>query len=363
MYSLNKIGWNNWNKETELKRNIQPKNIKGGFSMAQNKNALEPLGNSVVGVMDLVSDILVDALGGLDLVIRRIVTGKWCENDPMNKMQIKNEIKYNYIPTTEALKEVSSNNITYKYIEGNKEGIKACVGIDVENNQKVWFDITNSHALVGGASRWGKSNFLNVLITSLMLTYTENELMMLGCDFKKADVYYFRNYKHFKGMYTDKIGFLASVRGLQKEMDKREQILNKYNCRNVIKYNKKYNNKLPIILYIIDELPQLTYDKECREILHLTMAKSASFGIYFVLATQDCTKETVGKCKMNCSQTVAFHTRDKTDSETLANGLMELHEINIKGRCLLDNGAEAKEVQIYYLDEDKIDRLLKDKRK
>ena len=285
--------------------------------------------------------------------------------------ETKNIKKYEYIPTESFESEFIKNKDTkvYQYVEGDKEGVSCIIGVDIINDLLVKFNILNGHAMVGGASRWGKSNFLNVFITGTMLTYTPNEVMFLGCDYKKSDIYYFRNFEHFRGMATNKKEFITLIKALEKEMEKRADILDKANCRNVIKYNKVSDKKLSYIVFIIDELVLLANDKseptkvDCKMLLHSVMAKSASYGIYFILASQDFTKETIGKCKMNCSQTVGFHTKDKTDSETIIGKDYNLHEITERGRCKIDTNGEVTEAQIYYIEEEEMENLLKPYRK
>ncbi len=295
--------------------------------------------------------------------IYRLVTGRKFEDNievlEGDIMEVENIVKYEYIPTEE-IKDMSKemNVIKFIFIEGEKEGIKACIGYDIEGNLKI-FDMLEGHAIVGGASRWGKSSFLNVFITNITKTYTRNEVCFLGCDYKKADVYYFRNYNNFLGMSTNKKEFMDQMKWLEKEMNKRADILDEANCRNVINYNKKYDTKISYIIVVIDELVQVVSDKDCKDILHLIMSKCASYGIYFLLATQDCTKETIGRCKMNCSQIVGFHTFDQTDSDTLIGKGYDLQDINVKGRCKIKNSEGVVETQIFYLDEDKMDEMLK----
>lgn len=295
--------------------------------------------------------------------IYRLVTGRKFEDNievlEGDIMEVENIVKYEYIPTEE-IKDMSKemNVIKFIFIEGEKEGIKACIGYDIEGNLK-FFDMLEGHAIVGGASRWGKSSFLNVFITNITKTYTRNEVCFLGCDYKKADVYYFRNYNNFLGMSTNKKEFMAQIKWLEKEMNKRADILDEANCRNVINYNKKYDTKISYIIVVIDELVQVVSDKDCKDKLHLIMSKCASYGIYFLLATQDCTKETIGRCKMNCSQIVGFHTFDQTDSDTLIGKGYDLQDINVKGRCKIKNSEGVIETQIFYLDEDKMEELLK----
>ena len=295
--------------------------------------------------------------------IYRLVTGRKFEDNievlEGDIMEVENIVKYEYIPTEE-IKDMSKemNVIKFIFIEGEKEGIKACIGYDIEGNLKI-FDMLEGHAIVGGASRWGKSSFLNVFITNITKTYTRNEVCFLGCDYKKADVYYFRNYNNFLGMSTNKKEFMDQMKWLEKEMNKRADILDEANCRNVINYNKKHDTKISYIIVVIDELVQVVSDKDCKDKLHLIMSKCASYGIYFLLATQDCTKETIGRCKMNCSQIVGFHTFDQTDSDTLIGKGYDLQDINVKGRCKIKNSEGVVETQIFYLDEDKMDEMLK----
>ena len=146
---------------------------------------------------------------------------------------------------------------------------------------------------------------------------------------------------------------------LERKYKERAKILNEANCRNVINYNKKHDKKMSYIVFVIDELIQVVIDKECKERLHAIMSKCASYGIYFILATQDCTKETIGRCKMNCSQVIGFHTFDQTDSDTLIGKGYDLQDINVKGRCKIKNSEGVEEVQVMYIDEDEIEAILK----
>lgn len=278
------------------------------------------------------------------------------EDDAIETENIK---KYEYIPTEPlTIIEKKLDVVKYIFVEGEKEGVCACIGYDIEGNAKV-FDILEGHTVVGGASRWGKSSFLNVLIANIIRTYTENEVKFLGCDFKKADIYYFRKYKHFRSVSTNKQEFLNQIKQLEKEMDRRADILDKANCRNAIAYNKKNEAKLSYVIFVIDELIQLVNDKQCKEILHTIMSKCASYGIYFILASQDLTKETIGRCKMNCSQVVGFHTFDQTDSDTLIGKGYDLQDINIKGRCKIKNSDGVVETQVFYIDEEVMEEVLK----
>ena len=305
----------------------------------------------------LIGNLLIGTIAGsLAYVCKVIYDSNRIELDPV--IEVDNIVKYEYHPVDNFEQIGLKDRIIFTYIEGEKEGIKAFIGYHLDNNLKS-FDILEGHTTVGGASRWGKSSFLNVFIANITKTYTRNEVCFLGCDYKKADVYYFRNYNNFLGMSTNKKEFMAQIKWLEKEMNKRADILDEANCRNVINYNKKHDVKMSYIIFVIDELIQVVSDKDCKDKLHLIMSKCASYGIYFLLATQDCTKETIGRCKMNCSQIVGFHTFDQTDSDTLIGKGYDLQDINVKGRCKIKNSEGVIETQIFYLDEDKMDEMLK----
>ena len=305
----------------------------------------------------LIGNLLIGTIAGsLAYVCKVIYDSNRIELDPV--IEVDNIVKYEYHPIDNFEQIGLKDKIIFTYTEGEKEGVQAFIGYDLDNNLKS-FDMLEGHTMVGGASRWGKSSFLNVFITNITKTYTRNEVCFLGCDYKKADVYYFRNYNNFLGMSTNKKEFMDQMKWLEKEMSKRADILDEANCRNVINYNKKHDTKISYIIVVIDELVQVVSDKDCKDKLHLIMSKCASYGIYFLLATQDCTKETIGRCKMNCSQIVGFHTFDQTDSDTLIGKGYDLQDINVKGRCKIKNSEGVVETQIFYLDEDKMEELLK----
>ena len=110
----------------------------------------------------------------------RVITGDlFKHNDPIaegSEIEIDNMVKYKYFPLDNLEREfINPGFIKYEYTEGDKDGVKACVGCNMVGEPK-WFDILDGHALVGGASRWGKSSFLNAFITYILMTYTEREV-------------------------------------------------------------------------------------------------------------------------------------------------------------------------------------------
>ena len=200
---------------------------------------------------------------------------------------VENITKYEYYPVEMHDILEDKNIFRYQYIEGEKEGVNFYLGnnvnAEVGEDEEVKIDLLDGSILIGGMTGSGKSNILNVLITSLMLTYTKNEVCFLGSDLACSDVFYFNKYKHFIGVTSTHQGFLDQVKWLEEQYKQRAKILNEANCRNVISYNKKHNKKLSYIIFVIDEVVLLTANEKCKKKLHEIMCVGRKYGCYFRL--------------------------------------------------------------------------------
>ena len=79
----------------------------------------------------------------------RIMTGDlFKHNDTIteeSEIKIDNIIKYKYFPLDELERSfINPKFIKYEYIEGDKKGIKACVGCNMELEPK-WFNLLIGH--------------------------------------------------------------------------------------------------------------------------------------------------------------------------------------------------------------------------
>ena len=158
------------------------------------------INNSSKHIISIVPSLLKSSIKIGGCISRGLIDSEYKEEDKMSlkdQLEINNIVKYEYYPLEELEKSfINPNFIKYEYIEGDKKGIRACIGCNMEGEPK-WFDILDGHTLVAGASGWGKSSFLNTFITYILMTYTENEVCFKGYDGKASDVYYFRRYTRF----------------------------------------------------------------------------------------------------------------------------------------------------------------------
>ena len=283
----------------------------------------------------------------------------YLDKEKEGNIETNNIVRYEYFPAESFDKDTADKTIRYEFVEGEKEGLSFYIGKDLEGTD-FKLNILDGSLLIGGMTGTGKGNIINVLVTSLMLTYTENELVFLGCDVTKSDVYYFGRYKHFRGMASTWNEFLEQAEWLENKLYKeRAEILNKANCRNVISYNNKHDKKMSYYVFVIDEVVLLTRNAKCRDKLHDIMCVGRKYGCYFVLCLQDATKDTIGKCKMNCPQVIGLGTNDETDSNTIIGKNQNLQDIKEPGRCKIKTKKGITEVQSMFIDEDRIEELLK----
>ena len=258
-------------------------------------------------IQTILGSIAVGSMAGIYKIIKN------SKDSEDKEIIVENITKYEYYPVGISDILEDKNIIRYQYTEGEKDGVSFYLGNDVNNEgEKVKIDILDGSILIGGMTGTGKSNILNVLITSLMLTYTPNEVSFLGCDLADADVSYFYKYKHFINMSTTHNGFLEQVNWFRNKYKERMEILKEANCRNVVNYNKKNDKKMTYFVFVIDEVVLLSANEKCKKELHQIMSHGRKAGFYFILCMQDATKDTIGKCKTN---TVGCSYIFKCDSE------------------------------------------------
>lgn len=332
-------------------------------------NIFAPLCDSVIESVKVVPDVLnlafkcsfkaFDCLGD---IIYRIIEGKPYIGDyELEKLNSENMEKiqgrYEFVAPCEF--ELDTN-VKYEHIEGDKMGLRACVGVDKAGDY-AFIDALKGHMLIGATTEWGKSNLINVYLTNLIQTYTKNEFRYILCDYKQMDLIQFEKYEHCIGSCaTNKKSFLAQVDYLEKICNDRIEYLRKHDYLSVKEINEDTNckTKFPYILYIVDELPMVANDNKSLERLTDLMRLCRVGGIYVVLATQDARKKTIDSIRMLVSQVIGLHVATKTDSDTLLEGA-NLQDIQTKGRFKMFVGGELKEAQSFYLTSRQIKELLK----
>lgn len=179
------------------------------------------------------------------------------------------------------------------------------------------------HLLIGGATNAGKSVCLNSLIASLLFRATPDELKFIMIDPKRVELSLFDGIPHLACPVVRNVKQAAGIlRAAVQEMERRYDLLDRTNTRNIDSYNEKMpkNERLPYIVIVIDELCDLMMQAAAEvegSITRLAQLARAT-GIHLVIATQRPSVDVItGVIKANISSRIAFAVSSWHDSKTI----------------------------------------------
>ncbi len=185
------------------------------------------------------------------------------------------------------------------------------------------------HYLVAGATGSGKSVCLNLMIVSLIMRYSPEDLRLILVDPKGVE---FINYEHIPHLMIDEIitepkKALAVLTWAYAEMERRFAVFREKGGGLVVDIDS-YNStvasatvaKMPRIVIIIDELADLmeTCKKDLEGHIRAIAQKARAAGIHLVLATQRPSVDIItGTIKANLPSRIAFKVMNFNDSQTI----------------------------------------------
>jgi len=202
-----------------------------------------------------------------------------------------------------------------------KNNLFVALGKDVAGT--VWlYDLTRMpHLLVAGATNSGKSVCLNAIIISLLYQNNPEDLRFIMVDPKRVELPTYNGIPHLlTPVITDVNKTINALRWCLNEMERRYDLLNKSGKRNIQSYNASAPEKLPYIVFIIDELADfmMTSGKDMEAAIIRLAQMSRAIGIHLILATQRPSVDVItGLIKANIPTRIAFATASLVDSKTI----------------------------------------------
>jgi len=178
------------------------------------------------------------------------------------------------------------------------------------------------HLLVAGATGSGKSVCLNMIIASLLVSATPDQVQMLMIDPKRVELTVFNGIPHLiKEVIADPRLAAGALFEMTKEMEARYERFAKASVRKIEEYNDKYpDERLPYVVIVIDELADLMLVAPARvetTIMRLAQLGRAT-GIHLVVATQRPSVDVItGLIKANVPSRVAFAVSSQADSRVI----------------------------------------------
>jgi len=192
---------------------------------------------------------------------------------------------------------------------------------------QVWLDNIGKmpHLLVAGATGSGKSVMLNALIVSLLYQNNPDDLKFIMVDPKRVELTVYNGLPHLlTPVITEVSKTINALKWCLNEMDRRFETLSKSHKRDIEGYNQVAKEKMPYIIFIIDELADLMIvaakDMEAGIVRLAQMARAV--GIHLILATQRPSVNVItGTIKANMPARIAFSVASGIDSRTILDSL------------------------------------------
>jgi S-DNA-T family DNA segregation ATPase FtsK/SpoIIIE len=258
------------------------------------------------------------------------------------------------------------------------------------------------HVIVAGATGAGKSVGLNVMLSSLLLKRTPDELRFLMIDPKVVELAPFDGIPHMLlPVVTDMKQAATALRWAVEEMERRYQLFADAGTKNITTYNgwvKRVHDgevpapapeevqamsadgalvnvpaskdggdgrilpgKLPYIVVVVDEFADLMMQqgKDVEAAVARLAQKARAAGIHVVLATQRPSVDVItGTIKANFPSRIAFRVSQRVDSRTIldeqgAELLLGRGDMLVK----LNGSTDTVRAQCPFVSEEEVTRL------
>lgn len=291
-----------------------------------------------VSVGQLISKETVD---NLSMAVGRAVTVRWTPESGIvytvergsGRMGIRTHIKYADMLET---------------MPASADSLSVPVG-ETNNRRPVYASIANMpHMLIAGTTGAGKTNFLHVIINTLVRRNKPDRLQMVLIDLKGGLAF-----RRYEGMpHLHKIVNICETGIIEKrervfelftwlvtEGERRMRIIGDTSAEDIGQYNAhRKRNRLPYLLVIIDEWADMMYGQgksEAETQLVNIVQRMRAVGIHVILATQVPKSEVItGLIKGNMPCRVAFSVPNLHASMAILDSRAATG-LNVVGRCVM----------------------------
>lgn len=218
----------------------------------------------------------------------------------------------------------------------SQKPLLAAIGRDIAGTPHYVNVAKMPHGLVAGATGSGKSVAIHALIASLLYRNGPNQLRFIMIDPKRVELTLYNGIPHLlTPVITDPKKAIMALKWAAKEMDRRYNILQEEQVRDIESYHKtvvepaKKKGKgempeaMPYIVIVIDELADImqTYPRELEAGIVRLAQMSRAVGIHLILSTQRPSVNVItGLIKANVPTRMALQVASQIDSRTIIDG-------------------------------------------
>jgi S-DNA-T family DNA segregation ATPase FtsK/SpoIIIE len=286
-----------------------------------------------------------------------------------------------------------------------RAALPVAFGKDIEG-QPVYGDLARMpHLLVAGATGAGKSVGLNVMLASLLMKRTPEQVRMLMIDPKVVELAVFDGIPHMLlPVVTDMKKASLALRWAVDEMERRYQLFADAGARNITTYNERVERvlrgeldagklaprktgkvraqgsegeealldsdigehpdapplptKLPYVVVVVDEFADLMMvaAKDVEAAVARLAQKARAAGIHVILATQRPSVDVItGMIKANFPARIAFKVSQREDSKTILGRVGAEHLLGQGDMLMLPPGSsDLRRVHSAYIAEHEV---------
>ena len=214
---------------------------------------------------------------------------------PLEAMYIGNEIERNpLLPLNPAVGEWLRGQGVWQGVDWQEQAMRAPVGL-IDNpvraeQLRLTLDLTRGHAVVFGASGWGKTTFLRTLITSLAATHSPDELNVYILDFggRGLDVFAELPHRGASIQPSEEERVQRLLRRLTRLLDERKTVLSQARADNLLTYNTNNpDNVLPAVLLAIDNFAEFRENYEDQMDALISVAREGrAYGVHLIVTAE-----------------------------------------------------------------------------
>ncbi|ALC89640.1 hypothetical protein AM500_07585 [Bacillus sp. FJAT-18017] len=250
----------------------------------------------------------------------------------------------------------------------NQSPLTAVLGLDISGKPIVTDLKKMPHGLIAGSTGSGKSVCINSILVSLLYKASPDDLRLLLIDPKMVELAPYNRIPHLVSpVITDVKAATASLKWAVEEMERRYELFAHAGVREITRYNdlamktKRYSDKLPFIVIVIDELADLMMmaPADVEEAICRIAQKARACGIHLIIATQRPSVDVItGLIKANVPTRIAFSVSSQIDSRTIID-MAGAEKLLGRGDMLFLENGSSKPVRLQgtFVTDDEIDKV------
>ncbi|WP_158865645.1 FtsK/SpoIIIE domain-containing protein [Leifsonia sp. AG29] len=200
------------------------------------------------------------------------------------------------------------------------------------------------HALVGGTTGAGKSEFLQAWVLGMAAEYSPDRVTFLFVDYKGGSAFAdCVSLPHCVGLVTDLSPHLVrrALTSLRAELRHREHLLNRKKAKDLLELEKRGDpDSPPALVLVIDEFAALVGDvPEFVDGVVDIAQRGRSLGIHLIMATQRPAGVIKDNLRANTNLRVALRMADESDSQDVVGVVDAAHfDPGLPGRGIAKTG-------------------------